>query len=156
MSIPTTWVASNCFICYESVGGRLASFRRRYGGGRHEKLIDVNSKGARGTRNLFQCRSNKQGEDQKKKVFSSKISTNSGCRFKTLAIFYDFFTKITKIRAVNTNSGVLGLDLHSNSPDPVNVFGAQSSLGGHNFRLGGHKQSFGGARPRNAPPWRRA
>ena len=23
---------------------------------------------------------------------------------------------------------------------------------GHNFRLGGHKQSFGGARPRYAPP----
>ena len=24
------------------------------------------------------------------------------------------------------------------SPEPVNFFGAQSSLGGHNFRLGGH------------------
>ena len=33
------------------------------------------------------------------------------------------------MRAVNTNLGVLGLDLHSNSPEPVNFFGAQSSLG---------------------------
>ena len=33
--------------------------------------------------------------------------------------------------------GVSGLDLHSNSPEPVNFFGAQSSLGGHNFRLRG-------------------
>ena len=80
-----------------------------------------------GTRNLFQCGSNEQGEDQKKKVFSSKISTNSGHRLKILAIFHEFlsveqkkkrslsqkfyeirceFTKITKIRAVNTNLGV--------------------------------------------------
>ena len=64
------------------------------------------------------------GED-KKKVFSSKISTNSGYRFKIFAIFYEFLsvdqkksffsqklyeircesTKITKIRALNTNLG---------------------------------------------------
>ena len=107
----------------------------------------------------------------KKKVFSSKISTNSGYRLKILAIFHEFLsedqkkrsssqkfyeircesTKITKIRAVNTNLGVLVLDLHSNRPEPVNFFRAQSSLGGHNFRLRRHKQSFGGARPRNTP-----
>ena len=29
--------------------------------------------------------------------------------------------------------------------------GHSPRLGGHNFRLGEHKQSFGGARPRNAP-----
>ena len=69
----------------------------------------------------------------KKKVFSSKISTNSGCRLKVFAIFHEFLsedqkkkkkkspsqnfyeircesTKITKIRAENTNLGVLGLD----------------------------------------------
>ena len=50
-------------------------------------------------------------------------------------------TKITKILLANTN---LGLDLHSSSPEPVNFFRAQSSLGGH-------KQSFGGAWPRNDP-----
>ena len=59
------------------------------------------------------------------------------------------FTKTTKTqflrtnsRAVNTNLGILGLDLHFSSLEPVNFFGTQSS--------------FGRARPRNAPPWRRA
>ena len=47
-------------------------------------------------------------------------------------------TKITKLRAVSMNLGVSGLDLHSKIPEPVNFFGAQSSLGGYNFRLGGH------------------
>ena len=101
----------------------------------------------------------KTKKKRKKKVFTSKISTNSVYRLKILAIFHEFssedlkkrssfqkfyeirceFSKITKILAVNTNSGVLGLDLHSSSPKPVNFFGAQSSLGGrgHNFRLGG-------------------
>ena len=46
------------------------------------------------------------------------------------------------MRVPNTD---FGLDLHSSSPDPVNFFGAQSSLGGAQF-------PFGGARPRNAPP----
>ena len=111
--------------------------------------------------------------DQTNKV---KI-TNSKILAIVLAIFHEFLsldqkkrsssqnfyeircesTKITKIRADNTNLRVLGLNLHFNSPEPVNFFGAQSSLGGgHNFRLGGHKQSVGVARPRNAPPWRRA
>ena len=109
----------------------------------------------------------------KKKVFSSKISTNSGHRLKILAIFHEFLsveqkkkrsssqkfceircesTKITKIRAVNTNLGVLGLDLHFNSPKPVNFFGAQSSLGGAQFSFGGHKQSFGGSMAPECPP----
>ena len=43
--------------------------------------------------------------------------------------------------AKNTN---LGLDLHSSSPEPVNFFGAQSSLGGAQF-------SFGGSTARYAP-----
>ena len=47
-------------------------------------------------------------------------------------------------RAVRTNSGVLRLNLHFSSPKPVNFFGAQSSLGGY-------KQSFVGALPRNTP-----
>ena len=44
-------------------------------------------------------------------------------------------------RTISTSLGVLGLDLHSSSHESVNFFGAQSSLGG--------------ARPRNAPPYRR-
>ena len=111
----------------------------------------------------------------KKKVFSTNISTNSGCRSKFLRFssnsqvktenkglrFYEIpceSTKITKrqfllanSRAVYPNWVVLGLDLHSSTPETVNFFGSQSSLGGHNFHLGGHKQSFGGARPWNAP-----
>ena len=61
-----------------------------------------------------------------------------------------------EIRCQSTKNTNLGLDLHSSSPEPVNFFGAQSSLGGHNFRLGDHKQSFGGARPSMPPPppWR--
>ena len=77
---------------------------------------------------------NFRSEDPKKKRLHLKISTNSGCRLKILA-----------------NLGVLGLDSHPSSPKLVYFFGAQSSLGG-----GGHKQSFGGARPRDAPPCRRA
>ena len=130
----------------------------------------------RGTRNLFQCGSNEQGEDQKKGIQFKNFhkfwsSSQNSCDFsrilkcrttKKKSSFQKFYeircesTKIRKIRAVNTNLGVLGLDLHSNSPEPVNFFGAQSSLGGAQFSFGGHKQSFGGARPRNALPWRRA
>ena len=53
-------------------------------------------------------------------------------------------TKITKVRAVNTNLGVLGLDLHFNSPEPVNFFGAQLVADPENFGGGGdfkHKTS---------------
>ena len=119
---------------------------------------------------------------KQKKGFRPKISTKSGCRLKILAIFHDFwsedqkkkkkrsssqnlhkirwkFTKITKTqllltnsRAVNTNLGVLGLDLHSRSPESVNFFGAQSSLGGHNFRLGGTSSHLGGTAPECPPP----
>ena len=110
-----------------------------------------------GTRSLFEYGSNEKGEDQKKKKgLRPKISTNSGC-LKILAIFDEIwsedqkkrsssqnlneirrkFTKITKTqflltnsRAVNTGLGILGLDLHSSSLEPVNFFVAQSSLGG--------------------------
>ena len=111
-----------------------------------------------GTRSLFEYGSNEKGEDQKKKKgLRPEISTNSGCRLKILAIFDEIwsedqkkrsssqnlneirrkFTKITKrqflltnSRAVNTGLGILGLDLHSSSLEPVNFFVAQSSLGG--------------------------
>ena len=56
--------------------------------------------------------------------------------------------KRQETRCQSTKNTNLGLDLHFSSPDLVNFFGAQSSLGGAQF-------SFGGARPRYAPPWRR-
>ena len=58
---------------------------------------------------------------------------------------------LTNSRAISTILRVLGLDLHSSSFEPVNFFGAQSSLEGHNFPLGGHKQSFGGNGPEMPP-----
>ena len=33
--------------------------------------------------------------------------------------------------------GVSGLELYSSGSEPVTIFGAQSWIGGHNFRLGG-------------------
>ena len=81
----------------------------------------------------------------KKKVFSSKISTNSSYRLKILAIFHEFLSEDKKkevfvpkvlwnpvwVHKNYENTGdkhqrVLGLHLHSNSPEPVNFFGAQS------------------------------
>ena len=128
-----------------------------------------------GTRSLLECRSNEKRDDKKKKkVFSTNISTNSGCRLKIPAIFDEFLSKVqikkkktslsqkfydiqcesTKVtkkqfllansRAVNNNLGVLGLDLHSSSPEPINFFGVQ-------FSFGGTQAVIWGARPRNAP-----
>ena len=60
--------------------------------------------------------------------------------------------KSTKKQFLLTNSGVIiisilgvsGLELHSSSTVPVNFFGAQSSLGGHNSRLEGTSSDLGG------------
>ena len=60
-----------------------------FGGGTGSLFILIRE-GHRGMRNLFQCGSNEQDEEQKKKVFSSKIFTNSGHRLKILAIFHEF------------------------------------------------------------------
>ena len=40
--------------------------------------------------------------------------------------------------AISTNLGVLGLDLHSSSPERVNFFRNSPRLGGTNSHLGGH------------------
>ena len=61
--------------------------------------------------------------------------------------------KCHEIRCQSTKNTNLGLDLHSSSPDPVNFFGAQSSLGGTLFSFGGAQAVIWGARPRYAPPW---
>ena len=119
----------------------------------------------------------------KKKVFSSKFPqillvvskflrffTNSWLKTKkkrsSVQKLYEIWFESTQItkkqfllsnsRAVNTNLGVLGLDSHSSSPKPVNLFGAQSSLGGAQFLFRGAQAVIWGAwPPRNAPPWRR-
>ena len=52
-------------------------------------------------------------------------------------------------KAISTNLGALGLDLHSSSPEPVNLFGAQSSLAHTSNHLGRHGP---GMSPRSAGP----
>ena len=60
-----------------------------------------------------------------------------------------------KIRCQSTKNTILGLELRSRSPEPVNFFGAQSSLVGAQFSFGGAQAASWGAQPRYAPPWRR-
>ena len=59
--------------------------------------------------------------------------------------------KRREIRFKSTKNTNLGLDLRSKSPEPINFFGVQSSLGGVQFSFGGHKQSVGGHCP-GMPP----
>ena len=147
------------------------------GGGRinfwvgHEKFVYVNSRGA-GAREIYFSVDQTNKVKTKKKVFSSKIFTNFGYPLKILAIFHEFLsedqkmkkkglriknfyeircesTKITKIRVANTN---LGHDLHSSSPEPLNFFGAQSSLGGAQFSFGGAQAVIWGGTAPECPP----
>ena len=125
-----------------------------------------------GTRNLFPCGSNEQGEDQKKGLQFKNFhkfwsSSQNSCDFSRILKcrtkkkrsssqkFYEIrckSTKISKIRAVNINLGVLGLDLHFNSPEPVNFFGPQSSLGGAQFSFGGAQAVIWGGHGPGMPP----
>ena len=57
-----------------------------------------------------------------------------------------------KIWCQSTKNTNLDLDLRSRNPEPVNFFGAQSSLGGAQFSFGGAQAVSWGARPRYAPP----
>ena len=59
--------------------------------------------------------------------------------------------KLRKCGRIHQFGSLLGLDLHSNSHEPVNFFGAQSSLGRHNFRLGAQAVIWGGTVP-ECPP----
>ena len=87
----------------------------------------------------------KTSDLQKKKVFT-EISRDFLAEIEVSSGFSNF--KSIK----NTN---LGLDLRSKAPNLLISSGHSPRLGEHNFRLGGHKQSVEGARPRYAPPWRR-
>ena len=46
--------------------------------------------------------------------------------------------------------------MHSSSPEPVNFFGAQSSLGGAQFSFEGAQAVIWGGTAPECPPWRRA
>ena len=87
-----------------------------------DQIIKVGSKmskGFSGRNRKFKCffRS-KTGDLQKKKRSSSQ--------------------KRHKIWCQSTKNTNLDLDLRTRSPEPVNFFGAQSSLGGHKQSVGGH------------------
>ena len=56
------------------------------------------------------------------------------------------------IRCQSTKNTNLGLDLHSSSPDPVNFFGAQSSLGGAQFSFGRAQAVIWGGTAPACPP----
>ena len=84
------------------------------------------------------------GED-KKKLFISKnarISTNFGVKPQKNLPKKQFL--LTNSEVITIILEVSGLEVHSSGTEPVTFFGAQSSLGGHNSRLGGGAQfSFG-------------
>ena len=56
-----------------------------------------------GTGSLLECGTNEKGEDQKKKVFSTKISTNSSCCLKILAISHEFLSEDQKKQVFVSN-----------------------------------------------------
>ena len=88
---------------------------------------------------------NSSGFSARKKVTSKKKRSSSQkfCKIRGKS------TKITNMRVPNTN---FGLDLHSSSPDPINFFGAQSSLGGAQFSFGGAETLIWGGTAPECPP----
>ena len=111
--------------------------------------------------------------DQKTKFFITKFHEIWGRPKKSLhlkkcANFHEFWGETTKKSAKKqfllTNSEVItiilevsGLEVHSSGTEPVTFFGAQSSLGGHNSRLGGGAQALiWGGTAWEYPTWRPA
>ena len=93
------------------------------------------------TRNLFYCGLKEQGRRSSfQKLYEIRCES----------------TKLTKIRAENTNLGVLGLDFHSNSPSLLISLGHSPRLGGGTiFVWGAQAVIWGGTAP-GCPSWRRA
>ena len=92
---------------------------------------------------------NSSGFSGRKQVISKKKKRSSSQKCHEIRCQ---FTKSTNITLANTN---LGLDLHSNSPEPVIFFEAQSSLGGAQFSFGGAQAVIWGGTVPVCPPWRR-
>ena len=91
------------------------------------------------------------GRNRKFKRFSGRKQVISGKKKSSSQKCHEIrcqSSQFTKIPVANTN---LGLDLHSNSPEPVNFFGVQSSLGGTIFVWGGTSSHLGGHGP-GMPP----
>ena len=112
----------------------------------------------------------------KKKVFSTKISTNSGCCLKILAIsheflsedqkkrsssqrFYEIRCESTKITKNSSYSRILGRKTATwESLASICTPVAPSLLisSGHNFRFGAQAVIWGVGTAPECPPWRRA
>ena len=118
-------------------------------GGGTRSLFCLNSRGARGHEEFIPVWI-KQTEEQKVKgIFRPKseiqavFPAENRWSPKKKGLYLKNVTKFGVSPQKNTN---LDLDLRTRSPEPVNFFGAQSSLGGHNFRLGGTSSQLGGTR----------
>ena len=74
----------------------------------------------------------KTGDLKKKKRSSLKLQGNSSSFSSQKQVIFKKkrSSKRHEIRCQSTKNTNLGLDLHSSSSEPVNFFGAQSSLGG--------------------------
>ena len=90
----------------------------------------------------------------KKNLFISKnarISSNFGVKPQKNRVFYykicEKAVLALEFWGDNQYLGSRRPKLHSSGTKPVTFFDAQSSLGGHNSRLGRHKQWFGGHGP---------
>ena len=134
--------------------------------GGHENFIYVNSRGARGHEKFMLVWIKKKRSSVQKfpqilvivskflRFFTNSLGKNKEKKKKSSSQkLYEIrceSTTITKIRAVNTNSGVLGLDLHFNSPEPLNSSGHSPRLGGTIFVWGGTSSHLGGTAP-NCP-----
>ena len=138
-------------------GQRNWGGRNKFWGG-HEKFIYVNSRGARG----HESGSNEQGKEQKKKVFTEtqrdfpaeNRHSNSFSLPKTDELQKNGLHPENFMKSWQTP--IWASFCTPVAPILLISWGHSPRLGEHNFRLKGHEQSFGGARPRNAPPWRRA
>ena len=114
--------------------------------GHEKKFIYVISKGAR--REVYSSVDQTKKEKTKKRSLPQKFYV---VRCESSKITKRQFL-LANSTAVNTNLGVLGLNLHSNSPKSVSFFGAQPSLGEHKFCWGGAQAVIWGSTAPECPP----
>ena len=144
-----------------------------FGGAREVSLCEFER--GTGSREIYSSVDQPKKVKTKKKVFGSKISTNSGCHLKILAIFHEFLSedqkkglrpksfiksgvnpqKITKIRAVNTNLECQASICTPKAPSLLISSGHSPRLGGRIFVWGAQALIWGGTAP-ECPPLRRA
>ena len=136
--------------------------------GRHEKFICVNSRGAQGHEKFISVwikwtrwRSKIQRE------FPAKIANSSGFSGREQVIFKKkkkrvFIPKMSwnpvsvhKKHENNSGKHQFGLRFALSSLEPINFFGAQSSLGRAQFSFGGAQAVIWGETAPICPPWRR-